>query len=206
MCCNEFTKDEIISCIKKGYKLKVEKRSYLFFEKEEDYLNLFILEKVYNDFYNNLLSDRDCEIRSYFRMTLIKKFIETLPPIRIVAYYDYNRSENSFKVKFPNVGELNIIIDTSMNEKSFDKLEDIENEDLQKKYFKSILMLEDEKIKVRYFIKNEEPDNFVNRCFFMPKKRKPRFKLIYESPSETPSESSSESSSESLSESLSESS
>ena len=46
MCCNEFTKDEIISYVKKGYKVKVDKKSYFFFEKEEDYLNLFILEKV----------------------------------------------------------------------------------------------------------------------------------------------------------------
>ena len=42
LCSNVFTKDEIISCVTKGYKVKVDKKSYLFFEKEEDYLNLFI--------------------------------------------------------------------------------------------------------------------------------------------------------------------
>ena len=169
--CVEFTKDEIISCITKGYKVKVDKKSYLFFEKEEDYLNLFILEKVYNDLYNNLFSNRDCEIRSYFRMTLIEKFIESLPPIRIIVSYDYNRSENPFKVKFPNVGELNIITNKAFNEEIFDKFEDIENEDLQEKYEKSMLMLEDEKIKVRYFIKNEKPINCLNRCFLYAKEK-----------------------------------
>ena len=169
MCSNVFTKDEIISYVKKGYKVKVDKKSYLFFEKEEDYLNLFILEKVYNDFYNNLFSDRDCEIRSYFRMTLIKKLIETLPPIRIVAYYDYNRSDNPFKVKFPCVAELNVIQTSAFNEDILYKFEDIENEDLEDKYFESMHMLEDGKIKVRYFIKNLKAINFLNRCFFYAK-------------------------------------
>ena len=70
-------------------------------------------------------------------------------------------------MKFPNVGELNIITNEAFNEEIFDKFEDIENEDLQDKYEKSMLMLEDEKIKVRYFIKNEKPINFLNRCFFL---------------------------------------
>ena len=162
----------------------------MFFEKEEGYLNLFFLEKVYNDFYNNLFSDRDCEIRSYFRMTLIKKFIESLPQIKIVVFYDYDRTENPFKVKFPNVGELDMIKPKPIHTEIFEKFEDIENKDLEDKYVKSNLMLEDEKIKVKYFIKNEKPINFLNRCFFMRKKCKPSSKLTYESSSESSSESS----------------
>ena len=30
-------------------------------------------------------------------MTLTEKFTESLPPIRIIVFYDYNRSENPFK-------------------------------------------------------------------------------------------------------------
>ena len=45
--CVEFTKDEIISCITKGYKVKVDKKSYLFFEKEEDYLNFYLFLKKF---------------------------------------------------------------------------------------------------------------------------------------------------------------
>ena len=179
--CVEFTKDEIISYITKGYKVKVDKKSYMFFEKEEDYLNLFILDKVYNDLYNNLFSDRDCEIRLYFRMILIEKFIESLPPIRIIAFYDYNRSENPFKVTFPNVGELNIITKIKHLIKKFlINLKILKMKIYKRNMRKVFLMLEDEKIKVKYFIKNEKPDNFLHRCFFMRKKCKPS-KLTYDS-------------------------
>ena len=72
-----FSKDKIKLFVTKGYRIKVDKKSYMFFKKEEDYLNLFFLEKVYFDFYNNLFSEQDEKIRSYFRMSLIQKYIES---------------------------------------------------------------------------------------------------------------------------------
>ena len=39
----------------KGYRIKVSKNSFILFENEQDYLNLFYLEKVVFDFINNLL-------------------------------------------------------------------------------------------------------------------------------------------------------
>ena len=38
----------------KGYRIKVSKNSFILFENEQDYLNLFYLEKVVFDFINNL--------------------------------------------------------------------------------------------------------------------------------------------------------
>ena len=104
-------------------------------------------------------------------MSLIKKFIESLPLIKIVAYYDCDRSENPCKVKFPNVGELDFIMPKPIHIEIFEKFEDIGNEDLEDKYkeCKSILV---ETINVKYFIKNDKTIIFLNSCFFIRKKCK----------------------------------
>ena len=60
-----------------GYRIEVAERSFILFENEEDYLNIFYLEKVVFDFINNLLNneDKDKEIRIYFRLSLIEKVL-----------------------------------------------------------------------------------------------------------------------------------
>ena len=75
----------------------------ILFENEQDYLNLFYLEKVVFDFIKNLLynKDLDKELRIYFRLTLINNYLKSLPNYtEIKIFYDV-RYENPFKVKFP---------------------------------------------------------------------------------------------------------
>ena len=68
-------------------------------------MNLFYLEKVVFDFINNLLynkdKDKDKEIRLYFRLTLIYKYLKSLPKKRKIQIYYNARFENPFKIKFP---------------------------------------------------------------------------------------------------------
>ena len=86
-----------------GYRIKVSKNSYILFENEQDYLNTFYLEKVVFDFINNLLYNKDIdkEIRIYFRLTLILKYLESLPKCTIIKILYDSRYENPFETKFP---------------------------------------------------------------------------------------------------------
>ena len=45
----------------KGYRIEVSENSFILFENEQDYLNLFYLEKVVFDFINNLLYNKDID-------------------------------------------------------------------------------------------------------------------------------------------------
>ena len=169
-----FSKDEIMTLIENGYKVKVGKKSYMIFEEIDHYLNLFYLEKVYSEYYNELISMEIDDIidKGYdeetiiFLISLIEKYIETFPLIKIIVYYDDDEDENPFLIKFPNVGELDTVFNKNIrieeNKKKIqiaEKLHYIENEDLSKKYSNSISLLR-EKIKVKYIIKNEY--NFTN--------------------------------------------
>ena len=87
-----------------GYRIEVAEKSFILFENEEDYLNIFYLEKVVFDFINNLLNneDKDKEIRIYFRLSLIEKVLKSLPKYRnIKIFYDESKYENPFRIKFP---------------------------------------------------------------------------------------------------------
>ena len=86
-----------------GYRIEVSKNSFILFENEQDYLNLFYLEKVVFDFINNLLynKDKDKEIRIYFRLTLIYNYLKSLPKYRKIKIFYDTRYENPFKIKFP---------------------------------------------------------------------------------------------------------
>ena len=66
-------------------------------------MNLFYPEKVVFDFINNLLynKDKDKEIRLYFRLTLINKYLKSLPKKRKIEIFYDARFENPFKIKFP---------------------------------------------------------------------------------------------------------
>ena len=166
----KISKDKIISFIVSGYKVKVDKKSYMFFRKEEDYLNLDCLEKFYSECYDNLSPNEEEEKRSCFFMSLIKKYIENLPRIEILVYYDDNETENSFIEKFPYVGDLDVVhLIKPMKREIYDKLEDIDNDDLIKVYGECSNLLQDE-IKIIYIIKNEGHYNSFIRCYDIRRK------------------------------------
>ena len=149
----------------KGYRIKVGKNSYILFKKEEDYLYLFFLEKVYFDFYNNLFFKQDEKIRSFFRLSLIQKYIESLSQIEIVILYNREKIENPFDIKFPNVGYLSFLdtIDTEYCE-IFEKMKDYRKEYLENKYIDGIDLLR-KKIRVKYLKRNRDHNNsFDVRC------------------------------------------
>ena len=52
----------------KSFKIKVDKNSYLLLEKEEDYLNLKYLERIFFDLFRNisLTNDEHKKIRVFF--------------------------------------------------------------------------------------------------------------------------------------------
>ena len=87
----------------KGYRIEVSENSFILFENEQDYLNLFYLEKVVFDFINNLLYNKDIdkEIRIYFRLTLIINYLYSLPKYRKIKIFYDARYENPFEIKFP---------------------------------------------------------------------------------------------------------
>ena len=84
--------------------------------------NLFYLEKVYSEYYNELISTEidDIIIKAYdeetiiFLISLIEKYIETFPLIKIIVYYNDDDDENPFLIKFPNVGELDTVFNKNI--------------------------------------------------------------------------------------------
>ena len=139
----------------KGYRIKLGGNGYILFEKEEDYLNLFCLEKVFFDFYNNLFLEKE-GIRLFFRLTMIEKYIKSLSEFKIKILYDEDKSENPFKIKFPDIscGE-----NYKTRDEIVDKMEvleekkKLENIPLIDKYF-SVIELLHERISVEYFKRN----------------------------------------------------
>ena len=111
-----------MTLIENGYKVKVGKKSYMIFEEKDHYLNLFYLEKVYSEYYNELISTEidDIIIKAYdeetiiFLISLIEKYIETFPLIKIIVYYNDDDDENPFLIKFPNVGELDTVFNKNI--------------------------------------------------------------------------------------------
>ena len=115
-----------------GYRIEVAENSLILFEKEEDYLNILYLEKVLFDFINNLLfnKDKDKEIRIY--LSLIEKYLKSLPKYRkIKIFYDESEYENPFKIKFPFICYLD---DPLKREEYYDKIVE-----LQRSYYKKLL-------------------------------------------------------------------
>ena len=49
----------------KGYRINVGEGSFILFEKEESYLEMFCLEKVFSNFYNDLFNEKE-GIRFFF--------------------------------------------------------------------------------------------------------------------------------------------
>ena len=87
----------------KGYSVEVSENSFILFENEQDYLNLFYLEKVVFDLINNILYNKDIdkEIRIYFGLTLINEYLKSLPKYRKIIIICDASCENSFEKNFP---------------------------------------------------------------------------------------------------------
>ena len=98
-------KNKLLSSLSKGFKIKVDKNSYMLFIKEEDYDILFYLERVYFDLYKNLLFNDEI-IRGFFRLSLIKILLEKLSEIKLKIFYDKSKYENPFRIKFPDLSYL----------------------------------------------------------------------------------------------------
>ena len=108
-----------------GYRIEVSENSFILFENEEDYMNIFYLEKVIFDFINNLLfnKDKDKDVRVYFRLSLIEKYLKSLPKFRkIKIFYEYRKCEDPFRTKFRFISSF-------------------ENYSKRKKYYKKLLDL-----------------------------------------------------------------
>ena len=98
-------KNKLLLSLSKGFKIKVDKNSYMLFKKEEDYDILFYLERVFFDLYKNLLFIDEI-IRVFFRLSLIKILLEKLSEIKLKFFYDKSKYENPFRIKFPNLSYL----------------------------------------------------------------------------------------------------
>ena len=88
----KFFKNKLQLFLSKSYKIKVDKKSYLFFEKEEHYEILIYLERVCFDLFKNILfvnNDEHKKIRVFFRMTLIENYVKKIPEIKI--FYDKHK-------------------------------------------------------------------------------------------------------------------
>ena len=106
----------------KGFRIKVGEDTFILFEKEEHYLVLFYLEKVFFDFHNNLFNEKEV-IRLFFCLSVLEKYIKSLREMNINVFYDESKYENPLKVKFPN---LSCCDDYEMGEEIEDKIEILE--------------------------------------------------------------------------------
>ena len=144
-----FLKYKIKFFMSKGYTIKVEKNSYILFKKEEDYVKLINIERVFFDLIKNLLFryDEDRNIRLFFRLLLIEKYIESLSEIKIRILYDEKKSNNPLKIKFPSISQIDItVLETEIRE----KIKDLTNNRLLFKY----MVIKDliyELINVKYY-------------------------------------------------------
>ena len=106
-----------------GYKIEVDEKSYLLFEKEEHYLFLVYLERMIFDLFKNIrFQNQEKEIRVFFRFTLIEKCLENLKEILIESFYNENESINPFKIRFPHLWYMKNYIYTS---RKYDIVEDL---------------------------------------------------------------------------------
>ena len=127
-----------------GYRIEVAENSYILFEKEEDYLKMFYLEKVLFDFFKNLSliqdkdedededKDRELRIRLKFRLSLIEKYISSLPRFNITIFYDNGKFQNPLEIKFPNVSCFGMWCGKADN--ILDDISELGDESLEDKY------------------------------------------------------------------------
>ena len=124
-------KNKLLFFLSKGFKIKVDKNSYMLFKKEEDYYILFYLERVCFYLNRNLLF-YDEIIRVFFRLSLIKIILEKLSEIKFKIFYDKRKCENPFRIKFPNLSyldcddykEIDIFVQGNLSDEIVEKLRD----------------------------------------------------------------------------------
>ena len=127
----KFFKNKLLLSLSKGFKIKVDKNSYMLFKKEDNNI-LFYLERIFFDLYKNLLFNYDEIIRVFFRLSLIKIFLEKLSKIKFKIFYDKSKYENPFRIKCPNLTylgyydykELDIVIQGKLSDEIVEKLSD----------------------------------------------------------------------------------
>ena len=101
-------KNKILLFLGKAYKIKIDNKCYLLFEKEEHYEILSYLERVILDLIkNNILSnDEHRKIRFFFRMSVVENYVKKLSKIKIKTFDNKNNYKYSFRKKFPNLWNL----------------------------------------------------------------------------------------------------
>ena len=84
----------------KGYRIKVGEDSFILFEQEEIYLEMFCFEKVFSKFYNDLFNEKE-GIRLFFQLSVLGTYyIKYLREIKIKVFYDEDECINPLKVMF----------------------------------------------------------------------------------------------------------
>ena len=153
----------------KRFIIEFAENSFILFENEEDYLNIYYLEKVIFYFINNLLynEDKDKEIRIYFRLSLIEKYLKSLPKYRkIKIFYDEKEYENPYKIKFPFISYMDYHDKRQEYEDIMEELEGsfYENVTLFNKYAKVYYLLH-KRIHIQYFKRKQNDyayDQYLN--------------------------------------------
>ena len=109
--------------IVKSFKIKVDKNSYLLLEKEEDYLILKYLERIFFDLFRNIsfTNDEHKKIRVFFRMALIENYLKNLNGIKLKSCY-IKKCKNPFKIRFPNLSRIEHFV---YSEENYKILEDL---------------------------------------------------------------------------------
>ena len=146
-----FLKNKIKLFMSGGYRIKLDKNNYILFKKEEDYKILFYLERVFFDLFKSILfNDEHKSIRVFFRMTLIENYYKNLPEIKIKIFYVKHKFKNPFKIKLPNLSCLDYFHYSEVFCESLENLGDLENKELEYKFFDLIDKIKD-KINIKYY-------------------------------------------------------
>ena len=76
-------KNKILLFLGKAYKIKIDNKCYLLFEKEEHYEILSYLERVILDLIkNNILSNYEHrKIRFFFRISVVENYVKNYPKL-----------------------------------------------------------------------------------------------------------------------------
>ena len=139
----------------KRYRIEVCEYSYILFENEQEYLKIFKLENIIEDFIEDLIYGKCKEKkRIYSHLSLIKKYLKNFPMKKIKILYNPHKNRNPFGIKFPYICyfddeekeddllyELRKYEDETLNVK-YDKLKDLISERLYLQYYKKFRIID----------------------------------------------------------------
>ena len=119
-------------------------------------------------------------------MSLIKKYIKSLPKFRIKILYDESKFENPFKIKFPNICYLD---DYDKREDYMDKITVLyrsfyEGESLERKYRKVINLMY-RRISIQYYKRKFNKFEYYNKIKYHHKIVYPDGFMFYDSDSDS---------------------